>query len=316
MTKLQHALADSGAEPRSVPEQWSAGELVQTKRAGSLHVGRVLIDLVGMVVLLGVVGAVYESVAEAADARAYPAPGRLVDVGGYRLHVNCLGTGSPTVVIDSGLGDWSASWRSWVQPEAAKATRVCTYDRAGMGYSESGPLPRTAAHFAQELHTLLQHADIPGPYVLVGHSAGGLTVRVFADAYPAEVVGVVLIDSMSPTPGHPGRPVHTTSAGRTSERVVDRHAPGADRLAAVVGRATPDEDRVGAGGSRRLRRVLGDPAFRPDDAGREHGAGRRLEAGGRRHELRRCSPDRAVTWTGSASGLAAAADRAPPLVLQ
>ena len=315
MNKLQHALADSGAEPRSVPERWSAGELVQTKRAGSHQVGRVLIGLVGLVVLLGVVGAVYESVAEAADARAYPAPGRMVDVGGYRLHVNCLGTGSPTVVIDSGLGDWSASWRSWVQPEAAKATRVCTYDRAGIGYSEPGPLPRTAAHFAQELHTLLQHADIPGPYVLVGHSAGGLTVRVFADAYPAEVVGVVLIDSMSPTLATQAAP-STPPDGRTSERVVDRHAPGADRLAAVVGRATPDEVRVGAGGSRRLRRVLGDPAFRPDDAGREHGAGRRLEAGGRRHELRRCSPDCAVTWTGSASGLAAAADRAPPLVLQ
>jgi pimeloyl-ACP methyl ester carboxylesterase len=103
------------------------------------------------------------------------------------------------VVIDAGLGDWSPSWRSWVQPEAAKAARVCTYDRAGMGYSEPGPLPRTAARFAQELHTLLQHAEIPGPYVLVGHSAGGLTVRVFADAYPAEVVGVVLIESMSPS---------------------------------------------------------------------------------------------------------------------
>ena len=95
-----------------------------------------------------------------------------------------LGTGSPTVVIDSGLGDWSASWSSAVQPEAARTSRVCTYDRAGMGYSEPGPLPRTAARFSDELHTLLQRADIPGPYVLAGHSSGGLTVRVFADAYP------------------------------------------------------------------------------------------------------------------------------------
>ena len=140
-----------------------------------------------MVVLLGLMlaGAWYESVSEAADARAYPPPGQLVDVGGYRLHINCVGTGSPTVVIDAGLGDWSATWNNRVQPEAAKTTRVCTYDRAGMGYSEPGPLPRTAARFAQELHTLLQHAGIPGPYVLVGHSSGGLPVRLFANAYPA-----------------------------------------------------------------------------------------------------------------------------------
>ena len=97
--------------------------------------------------------------------RAYPPPGQLVDVGGYRLHINCIGSGSPTVVIDAGQGDWFASWSSWVQPEVAKTTRVCTYDRAGMGYSEVGTLPRTAEQFAQELHTLLQGAAVPGPYV-------------------------------------------------------------------------------------------------------------------------------------------------------
>ena len=156
--------------------------------------GRVLIVVLGLALL----GASYESVSEAVDARAYPPPGQLVDVGGHRLHLNCVGTGSPTVVIDSGLGDWSASWSSWVQPGVAETTRVCTYDRAGMGYSEPGPLPRTAARFAQELHTLLGRADIPGPYVLVGHSSGGLTVRVYAAEYPAEVAGVVLIESMNP----------------------------------------------------------------------------------------------------------------------
>lgn len=153
-----------------------------------------------MVVLclgLMLVGAIYESVAEAADVRAYPPPGQMVDVGGYRLHLNCLGAGSPTVVIDAGWGDWSAMW-SWVQPEVARTTRVCTYDRAGMGYSEAGPLPRNAAQFAKELHTLLQQANISGPYVLVGHSLGGLSVRVFAHDYAAEVAGVVLIESMSP----------------------------------------------------------------------------------------------------------------------
>jgi pimeloyl-ACP methyl ester carboxylesterase len=121
-----------------------------------------------------------------------------VDVGGYRLHINCTGTGTPTVVIDAGLGDWSTTWGGYVQPEVAKTTRVCTYDRAGMGWSEPGPLPRDAAQFAKELHTLLQNANVPGPYVIVGHSLGGLGVRVFVHEYASEIAGVVLIDSMSP----------------------------------------------------------------------------------------------------------------------
>ncbi len=150
--------------------------------------------------LLGLmlVGYIYEPWAEAADARTYPPPGQLVDVGGYRLHINCTGTGSPTVVIDAGLGDWSTTWGGYVQPEVAKTTRVCTYDRAGMGWSEAGPLPRDAAQFAKELHTLLQNANVPGPYVMVGHSLGGLGVRVFVHDYFSEVAGVVLIESMNP----------------------------------------------------------------------------------------------------------------------
>ncbi|HEY6073231.1 MAG TPA: alpha/beta hydrolase [Anaerolineales bacterium] len=154
---------------------------------------------VGLASLLGLmlVGYIFEPVAEAADDKAYSPPGQLVDVGGYRLHIHCTGTGSPTVVIDAGLGDWSTMW-AWVQPEVAKTTQVCTYDRAGYGWSDPGPLPRDAAQFAKELHTLLHNANIPGPYVLVGHSLGGLPVRVFTNTYPSEVAGVVLIESMSP----------------------------------------------------------------------------------------------------------------------
>jgi pimeloyl-ACP methyl ester carboxylesterase len=154
--------------------------------------------LAGVLVLL-LASTIYESVAEAAEARAYPPPGQMVDVGGYRLHINCTGAGSPTVVIDAGLGDWSSMW-GFVQPGVAKTTRVCTYDRAGIGWSDPGPLPRDARQFTKELHTLLQNAHIPGPYVLVGHSMGGLPVRVFAHEYASEVAGVVLIDSMSPGP--------------------------------------------------------------------------------------------------------------------
>jgi len=158
-----------------------------------LWLGRIAVLIIG----LTLVGAIYESLAEAADARTYPPPGQLVDIGGYRLHINCTGTGSPTVVIEAGLGDWSTGW-GFVQPEVAKTTRVCTYDRAGWGWSDAGPLPRDAAQFAKELHTLLQNANIPGPYVMVGHSLGGLGVRVFVHDYASEVAGVVLIDSMTP----------------------------------------------------------------------------------------------------------------------
>ena len=174
------------------------------------------IGLASILVLL-LVGYIYEPIAEAADAKAYPPPGEMVDVGGYRLHIHCTGQGSPTVVIESGWGDMSASW-GWVQPEVAKATRVCTYDRAGMGWSEASPQPRTAREYAIELHTLLTKANESGPYVLVGHSMGGYTVIVYAHDYPAEVSGLVLIDSQdlptskdatyqsAPKPGGPSLP--------------------------------------------------------------------------------------------------------------
>jgi pimeloyl-ACP methyl ester carboxylesterase len=143
---------------------------------------------------LALVGYLYEPWAEARDAKANPPPGRLVDVGGYSLHINCTGSGSPTVVIESGWGDSSAAW-AWVQPEVAKTTRVCTYDRAGMGWSEASPEPRMAREFAKELHTLLAKANEPGPYVLVGHSMGGFTILVYAHDYPDEVSGLVLVDA-------------------------------------------------------------------------------------------------------------------------
>lgn len=190
-------------KPPRIPKRRGRGLLVWLAR------------IVAGVLGLAVIGAVWESTSEAADARAYPPPGQMVDVGGYRLHIDCTGTGSPTVVIDAGWGDWSSTWKSWVQPGVEKTTRVCTYDRAGMGYSEAGPLPRNAAQFTKELHTLLQRASIPGPYVLVGHSMGGLTVRVFAHEYPAEVAGVVLIDSMSP--GQANRPVADTEPQASSQ---------------------------------------------------------------------------------------------------
>lgn len=157
-----------------------------------------LVRIVLSITVLALVGAVYELIAEAADAKAYPPPGQLVNVDGHRMHINCVGTGSPTVVIEAGLGDWSTSWAGSVQPEVAKTTRVCTYDRAGLGWSEATALPSDAEQFAGELHTLLHNSNVPGPYVMVGHSLGGLIVRVFAHDYASEVAGVVLVDSMNP----------------------------------------------------------------------------------------------------------------------
>jgi pimeloyl-ACP methyl ester carboxylesterase len=124
----------------------------------------------------------------------YPPPGQIVDVGGYRLHINCQGEGRPTVVIDAAAGDFSAGWAE-VQREVARFTRVCAYDRAGLGWSERSPNPPTARHAVEDLHSLLSRADIEGPYVLVGHSLGGLYARLYAHEYPADVAGMILVDA-------------------------------------------------------------------------------------------------------------------------
>jgi pimeloyl-ACP methyl ester carboxylesterase len=124
----------------------------------------------------------------------YARPGQLVDVGGFRLNLYCMGSGSPTVVFDSGWGDWAPAW-SKVQPEVAKWTRACSYDRAGTGFSDPGPMPRTSVRIAKELRTALHRAGIAGPYILVGSAFGGDNVRTFADLYMDEVAGLVLDDA-------------------------------------------------------------------------------------------------------------------------
>jgi pimeloyl-ACP methyl ester carboxylesterase len=123
----------------------------------------------------------------------YPAPGRMVDIGGYRLHYMCEGHGGPTVILEGGLGDPGISWAA-VMPGVAEFTRVCTYDRAGSGWSEPSPGPRTAQAMVDELRKLLSAADIAGPYVLVGQSFGGLVARLFAATHGEEVAGLVLVD--------------------------------------------------------------------------------------------------------------------------
>jgi pimeloyl-ACP methyl ester carboxylesterase len=124
-------------------------------------------------------------------------PGRLVDIGGYRLHVLALGTGAPVVVFDAALGGSSISW-TFVQPRVAEFGRTVAYDRAGFGWSDAGPLPRTAGRAADELHALLTRAGEGPRFILVGHSFGGLVMRIFAARYKNDVAGIVLVD-----PAHP-----------------------------------------------------------------------------------------------------------------
>ena len=123
--------------------------------------------------------------------------GQLVDIGTHKLHINCQGDKSPTIIIDSGLGGFSLEWVN-LQKELSKTSRVCTYDRAGYGWSESGPLPRTTEQIAKELHLLLILAKVPGPYILVGHSFGGYNIRYYASKYPEMIAGLIFIDSSHP----------------------------------------------------------------------------------------------------------------------
>lgn len=132
--------------------------------------------------------------ADAPEPTLPPPPGAVVSVGGHRLHLNCGGQGSPTVILESGLGGNSLDW-SRVVPGVAAFTRVCAYDRAGYGWSDMGPLPRTSLRIATELHQLLQSAQVQAPYILVGHSYGGYSVRLFASRYPDETAGLVLVDA-------------------------------------------------------------------------------------------------------------------------
>ena len=157
-------------------------------------VKRIAMALVIGIVFPAAVGSAYQVIATSVDKANFQAPGQMVEVGGFQMHLNCSGEGSPTVVLEPGGGSSSLVWYL-IQPEVAKSTRVCAYDRAGMGWSDPGPGPRDGQHIALELHTLLNRADIPAPYVLAGWSYGGLFVRSYVDLYPEDVAGMVLLDA-------------------------------------------------------------------------------------------------------------------------
>jgi pimeloyl-ACP methyl ester carboxylesterase len=181
---------------------WMGIRVRRTLAPGS---GRWLLYPVAAVMAAAAVGGAVETVGLASDQRSYAMPGQLYDVGGHRLHLDCTGSGSPTVVLMSGLGQNSAGWAR-IAPAVAGTSRVCAYDRAGQGWSEDAPARQDGVAAASDLHTLLDRAGEDGPYLLVGHSIGGDHAMVYADRYPEQVAGMVLLDATSP---------YQTAAGTT-----------------------------------------------------------------------------------------------------
>jgi pimeloyl-ACP methyl ester carboxylesterase len=162
---------------------------------------RMFVVLGAFIIVAALSGATYQWIATRKQLAATPPPGHLVDIGGYRLHLWCTGDGAPAVILDTGLGGSSAGW-GYVQPEVARFTRVCSYDRAGMGYSDPGPSPRTARRIASELAELLVRSGITGPVVLVGASIAGFDVRVFASDHAERAAGLVLVDASHEDDAH------------------------------------------------------------------------------------------------------------------
>jgi pimeloyl-ACP methyl ester carboxylesterase len=172
--------------------------LVRARRQLRSPSRRWLLHPVLAVLALASISGGYETVRVAA-ATADPMPGQLIDVGGHRLHLNCTGSGSSTVVLEPGAGGTSSDLEA-IAPAISRETRVCVYDRAGRGWSEPAVTPQDGAQIATDLHTLLHRGEVPGPYVLAGHSFGGLYALTFAARYPDEVAGMVLVDSTAPAP--------------------------------------------------------------------------------------------------------------------
>jgi len=158
---------------------------------------RAVLRIAAIVLFVTLGGATYQGAATAIERRQFPHPGRMIDIGDRQLHINCTGDGSPIVVLEAPAAGMSSAW-GWVQPAVAKTTRVCSYDRAGLGWSEAGDRPYDPAAVPDQLHTLLSRAGERGPYVLVGHGLGAVFAKLFAGRFPAEVGSLILID---PTAG-------------------------------------------------------------------------------------------------------------------
>jgi pimeloyl-ACP methyl ester carboxylesterase len=193
---------------------------------------RLAIKVVGSLLFItAVVGSIYERIEQRRDVRRLPQVGRSIDIGGRTLNVFCSGEGSPAVILDAGSGNSGFAW-SHIQPEIAKLTRACWFDRAGYGWSDPGPFPRNSEAMARELHELLRRADIAVPYLFVGHSLGGLNARVYNGLYPTELAGMVLVDA-----SHEDEPRRAPKfmLGPTAPRVLWRSIWVAAQTARAIG---------------------------------------------------------------------------------
>lgn len=206
-------------------------------------------------ILLGIalallLGAVYQALGTRRDQKRFPPPGRFVQLDTHRLHLQAMGEGGPTIILESGLMSSVLTWER-IQPILSKSARVVSYDRAGMGWSDPGPEPRDAAKIVSELRDLLRRAEIPPPYVLVGHSFGGLTMPLFAARYRNEVCGVVLVDPVAPVEWNPPseRDLHRSQIGsKVCRRAAVVSYTGLLRLIASL---------VQAGAKRSANRLIG-----------------------------------------------------------
>ncbi|MBX2997441.1 MAG: alpha/beta hydrolase [Caldilineaceae bacterium] len=166
----------------------------QTERLGCIGIGlRILIGFVIFLVIIGIVGLIYEAWAEATVKAQFPAPGQIMTVDGRPMHIHCVGNGTPTVILDAGQGGWSSDWAA-IMPELSQHSRVCAYDRAGYGWSGSADDERTPQQAADDLAGLLTVAQIESPYLLVGFSHAGLANRLFAAQHADEMAGLILVD--------------------------------------------------------------------------------------------------------------------------
>ena len=306
----------------------AARESRRGARGGSLLGGAAL-----LAAALVSCGAAYQAVAAALDRRRYPPPGRLVDVGGHRLHVHAAGPAGdgargPTVVLEAGVGATSAGW-AWVQPEVARFAGVVSHDRAGIGWSEEGSRAPDARGAAEQLRAALAGAGVPGPYVLVGHSLGGEYARVFAGLYPGEVAGMVLVDAGAPdrdgvmrvgaaAPSSPGVAVPEGTMEQVERAFrLFRYAPlaarlGIARIALALGGATdplPPSARASARAS--MSSVRHWRAVRAEVAGSWEAAAQARASGGLGEKpllvLNRAVPESGVTRAIGAFGAELAA---------
>jgi len=196
----------------------------------SPHTRHIAFAVAGLVTFVVLAGVTYQSVATALERRQFPYPGRLIDVGGHQLHIHCVGEGTPTVVLEAPAAGISAGW-AWVQNDVARTTRVCSYDRAGLGWSEAGGDGFRAGRVPDQLHTLLERAGERGPFVIAGHELGASFARMYASRYRSDTAALVLVDELeSPPPNVPRMVKAWPWLARVgvlrATRALSRHASG------------------------------------------------------------------------------------------